>query len=78
MGMFFINLYAMIAAHGNAKSSLELKCHGKYVCTVICIIIRNSHGKETVNLKRNMNWIILLKFRSSLSQDLMTVQQKKR
>jgi hypothetical protein len=35
MQMFFINLYAMIAAHANAKSSLELKCHGKCICNII-------------------------------------------
>lgn len=71
VGMFIINLYAMIAAHANAKSSLELKCHGKYVCIVVCLIIGNSHGKETVNRKWNMKWIILFKFRGSLNQELI-------
>jgi hypothetical protein len=49
--MFFIHLHAMNAAHAIARSSLELKCHGKYICTLICLIIWGRDGKETVNLK---------------------------
>lgn len=35
MRMFFINSYAIIAVHANARSSLELKCHGKNMLLVL-------------------------------------------